>query len=119
MHWETIMFAGVEHVLERADQGCQLWDHEVNGASALIVNTLYFLELDFFQRCAAERGREAIIAYANSRCIAALHALQPRDEVLRQAAYVGLAALRAMTATACLNSRAESLGFNHLGLKAA
>ena len=104
------MFAGLEHVLGRADQGCQLWDHEVSGASALIVNTLYFLDLDFFQRCCAERAREAIVAYADSRCITALSALQPRNEVLRQAAYAGLDALRTMTATAGLNSRAQSLG---------
>ena len=104
------MFAGVEHVLERADQGCQLWGHEVSGASAVIVNTLYFLDLDFFQLCAAERAREAIIAYADSRCIAALAQLKPREEALRQAAYVGLESLRTMTATASLNSRAESLG---------
>ncbi len=103
------MFASVEAVLERADRGCQLWDHEVSGASALIVNTLYFLELDFFQRCAAERAREVIIAYADSRCIAALHALKPRDEKLRQAAYTGLDELRAMTAKASLNARYESL----------
>jgi hypothetical protein len=60
------MFAGIEALLERADRGCQLWDHEVAGASQLIVNTLYFLELDFFQRCAAERARVAIVAYAST-----------------------------------------------------
>jgi hypothetical protein len=103
------MFASVETVLERADRGCQLWDHEVSGASSLIVNTLYFLELDFFQRCAAERAREAIVAYADSRCIAALHALKQRDESLRELAYAGLRDLRGITAKARVNARFDSL----------
>jgi hypothetical protein len=104
------MFARVEATLERADAGCQLWAHEISTVQSLIVNTLYLLDLDFFQRRAAERAREVIIAYANSRCIAELHALRHRDEALRAAAHAALDELRAITQTASLNARAASLG---------
>ena len=103
------MFARVEMMLARADAGCQLWVHEVAQAQALIVNTLYFLELDFFQHRATERAREAIIKYANSRCIAELHALRHRDEALREAAWSALEDLRVTVQTVRLNERASSL----------
>ena len=103
------MFARVELMLARADAGCQLWVHEIAQVQALIVNTSYLLELDFFQRRATERARTAIIAYANSRCIAELHALRHRDETLREAAWVGLEELRVTVQTARLNERAGSL----------
>lgn len=103
------MFARVELMLTRADAGCQLWVHEVAQASALIVNTLYLLELDFFQRRATERARETIIAYANSRCIAELHALRHRDEGLREAAWASLDDLRVTVQNVRLNERASSL----------
>lgn len=104
------MFARIEYMLGRADAGCQLWAHEISTATALIVNTLYLLELDFFQRAATERARTAIIAYANSRCVAELHALKHRDEGLRQSAWTGFEELRRVTQTAALNPRAASLG---------
>ena len=104
------MFARVEAMLDRADAGCQLWAHEIAQVSALIVNTLYFLELDFFQRRATERAREAIITYANSRCVAQLHALRHRDESLRQAAWEALEDLRCTVQSTRLNARASSLG---------
>lgn len=113
------MFARIEFMLERADTGCQLWPHEIAQATQLIVNTLYFLELDFFQRAAAERSREAIISYATSRCVSELHALRHRDEKMRQAAWQGLDDLRRSTLTASLNSRAASLGMSEMNLKCA
>lgn len=103
------MFARVELMLARADAGCQLWIHEVAQAQALIVNTLYLLELDFFQRRSTERAREAIIAYANSRCIAELHALRHRDEDLRHAAWSALEDLRVTVQNVRLNERASCL----------
>ena len=113
------MFARIEIMLERADAGCQLWPHEIAQATQLIVNTLYFLELDFFQRAAAERSREAIISYANGRCVSELHALRHRDEALRAAAWSALEELRRCTLTASLNSRAASLGMPYMDLKCA
>ena len=104
------MFARIEHLLGRADDGCQLWAHEISTATSLIVNTLYLLELDYFQRATTERAREAIISYANSRCVTELHALKHRDEVLRASAWAGLEELRRVTKTAALNPRAASLG---------
>jgi hypothetical protein len=103
------MFARVELMLARADAGCQLWVHEIAQASALVVNTLYFLDLDFFQRRATERARHAIITYANSRCIAELHALRHRDEALREAAWAALDDLRVTVQNVRLNDRASSL----------
>jgi hypothetical protein len=100
------MFARVEMLLERADAGCQLWAHEISSIQSLIFNTIYLLDLDFFQRQAAERSRSAIIAYANSRCICELHALRHRDEALREAAYLGLDELRRVTQAAAMRPQA-------------
>jgi hypothetical protein len=103
------MFAQVETILNRADLGCQLWPHEVANATATIVNTLYFLDLDFFAQREAERAREAIVAYARSRCLSELAKLAARDEDLREAAYIGLDRLRVLVQSAQVNTKARSL----------
>jgi hypothetical protein len=109
-----MMFARVETMLERADAGCQLFANEIGQTQSLIVNTLYFLELEPGQRDLAELARQSIVAYAYSRCVNQLHTLMPRDEQLRSEAYAALDALRTVAQPAALNGRA-----NYLNMMAA
>jgi len=102
------MFQSIEKLLTRADAGCQLWPHEISQATSLMFNTVYLLELSPQARGRAERSVEAVIAYANSRCVRELHALRHRDEAMRAAAHQGLATLREETRTAALTSRAST-----------
>lgn len=104
------MFLVIEQLLNRADAGCQLWPHEIDKASSLMVNTVYLLELTDAARAAAGRSLETIIVYANSRCVRELHALRHRDEELRAAAREGLAVLRSIALSSAMSPRAASLG---------
>lgn len=105
-----VMFQFIEQLLNRADAGCQLWPHEIAKASSLMVNTVYLLELPDLVRADTGRLIEAVLVYANSRCVRELHALRHRDEALRVAAYEALDRLRKIGAHARMSPQAALLG---------